>query len=176
MKDQQIALLKQQIAKLEDKNFDLKAWKAHTMIILASIFGEDSQKVKEIGRLDYEFSSWSLRDATGHNTYQEGCKRLGKEIIEASINEIELTGLPQKRSATRGMLNIQVILDALNDELKGSQYKNLLKIIKSNDLPEEKERLIKEIINEVGPEATRAILTNMLLSDHFAEALSLKEK
>jgi hypothetical protein len=74
------------------------------------------------------------------------------------------------------MLDIQVILDALNDELKGSQYKNLLKIIKSNDLPEEKERLIKEIINEVGPEATRAILTNMLLSDHFAEALSLKEK
>ena len=171
MKDQQIALLRQQIENLSQKNFDLNSWKKHTMILLASIFGEESPKVKDIGQLEYEYNSWSLRDNTGYNAYQEGCKKLGRAILEASINEIELAGSDIRTGAKLHTMNTSVILDALQEELKGSQFKNLLKILKSDHLEDEKLRLITEILNGTGPQTASSILKNILLNKDFAAGL-----
>jgi len=171
MNEKHIELLKQQIEKLDQKNFDLNSWKTHTMILLARIFGEDSQKIKQIEKLEYEFNSWSLRDTTGHSAYLDSCKKLGREILEASINEIEVLGTPQKHTEQPGKMDISVVLDALTDELKGSQYKNLLKTLKADIQPDEKKRLVNEIIREIGEETTRAILENILLNNGFVSNL-----
>lgn len=171
MNEKQIVLLEEQIEKLEQKNFDLTAWKTHTSIILARIFGEDSQKIKQIEKLEYEYNSWALRDTSGHSAYLDSCKKLGREILEASINEIEVLGAPGKLSDKAGKMDISVFLDALNDELKGSQYKSLLKTLKSNINPDEKKRVVHEIIREIGEETNRAILESILLNDNLIQNL-----
>ena len=81
MPKKEIDLLKAQIDKLNAKGFDLDAWKKYTIIILARIFGENTQKIKQIDSIEYDYSSWSLRDTTGSNSYLDTCKKLGKEIL-----------------------------------------------------------------------------------------------
>ena len=41
----EVELLKAQIDKLQAKDFDLEAWKKYTIIMLARIFGENTQKI-----------------------------------------------------------------------------------------------------------------------------------
>lgn len=172
MNEKQIELLQQQIEKLEHKNFDLTAWKTQTAILLARIFGENSQKIRQIEKLDYEYNSWALRDTSGHSAYLDSCKKLGREILEASVNELEVLGTPETHAQKTGMMDINVVLDALNDELKGSQYKSLLKTLKSEISSDEKRRLVHEIIREIGEETTRAILVSILLNSTFVAGLS----
>ena len=62
MAEKEISLLQGQIERLNDKKFDLEAWKNHTQIFLERIFGKDSSKLKMIRDLNYDYSSWSLRD------------------------------------------------------------------------------------------------------------------
>ncbi|NCC73637.1 MAG: hypothetical protein EOM06_09595 [Sphingobacteriia bacterium] len=168
MNEQYIALLRKQIEKLETKNFDLNAWKAHTAILLGRIFGEDSQKVRQIEKIEYEFNSWSLRDTTGYSEYLDSCKKLGREVLEASISELDLLGLPQNINET-GKINPAVVLDALNDELKGSQFRQLLRALQADSNAEEKRRQVDEIIREMGETSTRKILGNILLNSSFIE-------
>ena len=94
MVKKEIQLLEQQIDKLGSKDFDLSAWKKYTVIILARIFGEKNEKIRQIEKLEFEFSSWSLRDASGNESYEEGTKKLAREILQASIDELNLFGLP----------------------------------------------------------------------------------
>ncbi len=53
MAEKEIALLKEQIARLDEKKFDLEAWKNHTIIYLERIFGRDSSKIKMLKDLHY---------------------------------------------------------------------------------------------------------------------------
>ena len=71
MSEKEIQLLEQQIEKLDTKDFDLQAWKKYTIVILARIFGNKNEKIRLVEKLDYEFSSWSLRDASGNESYEE---------------------------------------------------------------------------------------------------------
>ena len=75
MAGKETKLLKQQIDKLSDKDFDLQGWKKYTIIILTRIFGEKSEKIRMVDKLEYEFSSWSLRDASGNESYEEGDRK-----------------------------------------------------------------------------------------------------
>jgi len=86
MKAEAISLLEQQLQKINAKDFDLDAWKKYTIILLSKIFGDDNQKIKLIEQLEYEFNSWSLRDASGNESYEDGTKKLATEIIQASID------------------------------------------------------------------------------------------
>ena len=88
MKKEALKLLKQQQDKITASDFDLESWKKYSIVILSRIFGEESGKVKQIEKLEYEYSSWSLRDASGNESYEDGTKKLAVEIIQASIDEI----------------------------------------------------------------------------------------
>lgn len=162
MPEQEIRLLKAQIEKLNAKGFDLDAWKKYTIIILARIFGENSQKIKQIESIEYEYTSWSLRDTTGSNTYLDSCKKLGREILQASIDELEALGLPQAEPATDEFF--LVIANALQDELKGSQVKEIAQVLASGDSPEIKKEQILEKLKEYGSETAQDILSNILTS------------
>ena len=65
MADKEISILKEQIERLNEKQFDLDSWKNQTVIFLERIFGKESSKVKLIRELHYDYSSWNLRDTTG---------------------------------------------------------------------------------------------------------------
>lgn len=173
MAKKEIQLLKQQIDKLENEDFDLSAWKKYTVVILARIFGEKNEKIRQIEKLEYEFSSWSLRDASGNESYEEGTKKLAREILQASIDELNLFGLPtpvedQSSQAIYDFLNI------LLDELKGSQVKQLKKILSSRESKDEKQRMIKEILEGIGEYSAYDVLTTMIMQPEAVKMMKNK--
>lgn len=172
MSENKIEILQKQIDKLENKSFDLEAWKKHTIILLEAIFGTGSQKVKQIENIEYEYNSWSLRDTSGYSAYLDSCKKLGREVLEASIEELQMKGEPQPGEEKEGKIAISVILDALDDELKGSQYKALMKHLKTDMNPEEKSRQVHDIIKELDNETIIAILQGIIMHKDFVDAIS----
>ena len=163
MATKEIGLLEKQIEKLDVKNFDLEAWKKYTIIILARIFGDKSEKIKQIEKLEFEFTSWSLRDASGNESYEEGTKKLAREILEASIEELKIFGVPQEVEGEQSEKAIEEFLNLLLDELKGSQVKQLKTILSSRESKEEKRRKIKEILEEIGEYSAYEVLISMLM-------------
>ncbi len=161
MPEKEISLLQGQIDKLGAKGFDLDAWKKYTIIILARIFGENSQKIKQIESIEYDYSSWSLRDTSGSSEYLDTCKKLGREILQASIDELNTLGLPEKSDQPDEFYN--AIMDALGDELKGSQVKELKNIL-ATDSPEQKKEKVLEVLKSYGSEVSQYILAHILTS------------
>ena len=162
MPEQEIKLLKTQIDRLSAKDFDLDAWKKYTIIILARIFGENTVKISQIESIEYDYSSWSLRDTTGSNIYLDSCKKLGREILQASIDELETLGLPKTEKTTDEFFH--VITNALQDELRGTQVKEINHILASGDSPEIKRDKILEKLKEYGSEISQDVLSNILTS------------
>ncbi len=160
MAEKEIKLLQQQIEKLSQKDFDLKAWKNYTTAIMGRIFGEDSQKIEQIRNIEYEHGSWSLRDTSGDSAI-EACKKLGREILEASIAELENFGAPKTGSESSDEI-LMIISEALQDELKGSQFKELKKYLGSSAKTEEKQKKIFEKLRSYGSETSNTILSHIL--------------
>ncbi len=159
MVEKEVTILKEQIEKLEIKGFDLEAWKIYTINILERIFGADSHKIEQIKELKYDFSSWSLRDTSGTTG---SIKKKARVILESSINELEQFGLPQK-DAAKSENTSESLLGVFEDELKGSQFKRLKEILKTNDLKEKKEQL-SELFGELDNDEREALLINLMLS------------
>lgn len=159
----EIELLKAQIDKLQAKDFDLEAWKKYTIIMLARIFGDNTQKIKQIESIEYDYSSWSLRDTVGSSSYLDTCKKLGREILSASIDELETLGLPRSEDVPDEFF--QAIEEALMDELKGSQFKEIRQIISSGESRENKKEQVLEKLKSYGSEVAQDILSNILTSN-----------
>ncbi|NCA85879.1 MAG: hypothetical protein EOM83_09935 [Clostridia bacterium] len=170
-KEKHISMLRGQIDKLDQKPFDLESWKKYTIVLLSAIFGDDSQKIRQVEKIEYEYNSWSLRDTTGHSSYLESCKKLGREILQVAIMELEDFGVEHQQRTHQGQIDVNLIIDALKDELKGTEYKALMKLLKSEQLPEEKSRQLHDILKTLEPETIAAILQGILLHQDFAQAL-----
>jgi CO dehydrogenase/acetyl-CoA synthase alpha subunit len=158
MAEKEISLLKGQLAELNDKKFDLEAWKNHTLIFLERIFGKDNSKLKLIQELHYDYSSWSLRDtaAAGKTKDKDPVKMQAREILEATILELETLGLPQNTDDQRK------VWELLQDELTGKQVKEIEAIINSEN--EEKTKKISNIIETLEKENLSLLLAKLLLS------------
>lgn len=166
-----IELLKKQIEKLKEKDFDLEAWKNYTIILLGRIFGEGNQKIKQIEKIEYDFGSWSLRDTSGSSEYMESCKKLGNVILEASINEIENFGLPEKDQAGRSEKVIEIILTAIEDELTGSQMREVKKLLTSTDSGKVKKDKLIIKLKSLNNENLARIIANIIADPVFFKTL-----
>ncbi|WP_340114949.1 hypothetical protein [Maribellus mangrovi] len=158
MAEKEIALLKEQLARLDETKFDLDAWKQHTLIFLERIFGKDNSKLKLIRELRYDYSSWSLRDtaAAGKTKDKDPVKMQAREILEATITELEHLGLPSDST------DAQKIWELLQDELTGKQIKEIEALLKSDD--KEKEQKISELLEGLGKENLATIIAKLLLN------------
>jgi len=99
MKSQYIKLLRKQISKLEEEDFDLEAWKTSAIAVLQRIFGENDLRSKQIDQLKIDYSSWALRDSNSHYKPVETAKRKGQEILKTAIEEIEIFGGPENHTS-----------------------------------------------------------------------------
>jgi hypothetical protein len=169
MKEQAIQLLKQQIEKLREKDFELKSWRKQSSLMLMRIFGEDDPKVKQIEKLEYEFNSWSLRDASGNESYEGGVRHTGKAILEAAIMELDTFGLPDQQHTDENVTVGKLIATLLQDELKGSQVKQIRLIAQSNESHEEKRRQLGELLESLDKEQMKNMLAALLLNEHFSK-------
>lgn len=98
MKAQYIKLLKKQISKLQDDNFDLEAWKTSAITVLQRIFGVSDLRARQIENLKIDYSSWALRDSNSNYKPIETAKLKGKEVLNTAIDEIEIFGAPENHA------------------------------------------------------------------------------
>ena len=156
MAEKEIALLKEQIARLDEKKFDLEAWKNHTIIYLERIFGRDSSKIKMLKDLHYDYSSWSLRDtaASGKTKDKDPIREQAEELLKAAIAELESLGLPQ------GKPEKEKVWELLQDELTGKQVKEIEALLASED--QEKNLKIADILENLGADNLSLLIAKLL--------------
>ena len=156
MDTHEIKLLREQLQKLSGKDFDLDAWKNHTIIFMERIFGVKSSKISMIRELRYDYSSWNLRDVAGVSKTTDPVKMQAAEILEAAIHELEQLGLPDELKPNEKLLAL------LHDELTGKQIKEIETILTSN--APDKTGKIKDILEKLDKEELSLILTRLLTS------------
>ena len=156
MAQKEIQLLNSLLLKLEEKSFDLDAWKKQTLLFLTRIFGQQHPIVNLINELKYDYSSWNLRDATGNEKSDDPVKMQAREILEAAILELETLGLPEQAKSN------EKFWEYLEEELTGKQLKEIKSILDSGD--ENKLEKITSIIGDLEKENLVNILSRLLIS------------
>jgi hypothetical protein len=156
MVKKEIALLKEQIDRLDENNFDLEAWKNRTVIFLERIFGKENSIMKMIQKLHYDYSSWSLRDtfAGGSAREKDPVRIQAKEILEATIAELETLGIPGQNTEQ------QKVRELLEDDLTGKQIKELELLVNSDD-GEKMEKLAK-LLDTISKENLVELIAKLL--------------
>ncbi len=161
----EVDLLKKQIKKLEAPDFDLEAWKTGAIIILERIFGPDNQKIEMMEKIKYDQSSWALREAKGSKNMMETCKKQGGEILQIAIDELEHFGLPEEVEEAKATPFKAVIEQALENELKIAQYKEVLRIIHSDKGFDDKKQELLDLLHQCGHDITDNLIAWILLAD-----------
>lgn len=156
MSENEIVLLRQQIASIDMKKFDLEAWKSPTLMFVSRIFGATSEHVRQIRELKYDYSSWTLRDTSGGGQLTDPVRVRAREILEAAISELENLGTPPVKSAS-GVLN------SFSKELTGKEMQDLEKILLLNE--SEKHQALKSFLNDRDKKMLRSILIDLLLNN-----------
>ena len=161
----EVQLLKKQIAKLDAPDFDLEAWKTGAIIILERIFGPDNQKIALMEKIKYDQSSWALREAKGSKNMMETCKRQGEEILQIAIDELEHFGLPEEVEEAKAAPFKAVIEQALENELKIAQYKEVLRIVHSDKGFEDRKQDLLDLLHGAGHDVTDNLVAWILLAE-----------
>lgn len=151
----EIDILKEQIVRLEEKRFNLEAWKAQTLVYITRIFGEGSEHARLINRLKYDYSSWNLRDTAGGVKLTDPVRTQAREVLEAAIHELEIFGLPEKAKEAD-----QPLLEAFSNELTGREQKELEKILEMSNT-EERDKALKTFVDSKNKETLVAILLQL---------------
>lgn len=167
----EIQLLQKQIDKLQSDDFDLEAWKAGAVIVLERFFGSDNQKIRQIEKIKYDQSSWALREAKGSKNMMDACKKQGKEVLHIAIDELEHFGLPAEISDAQSTPFKAIIVQALENELKIAQYREVMRIIDSDVKIKEKQKELIEKLNSYGHDFAENILASILLSEQTKQYL-----
>ena len=105
MEEKYIQLFTRQIEKLDTEDFDLEAWKSSTIVLLKKVFGAQDPKIEQIEKLKIDYSSWTLRDSNAKYKPIETCKKIGKEILLSAIDEIELLGVNDNKTALKAFFS-----------------------------------------------------------------------
>lgn len=163
MNKQYALLLKKQLDKLRSEDFDLEAWKSASISVLTRVFGASDSKVKQIEDLRIDYGSWALRDAQGSYNPLQTCKKKGAELFEAAINELEILGLPDNNDN----LNIEILTNALEQELRVSQFKSLKAILNSNKDEMNKESELIKMVESWGKTINGRVLAKLILNSNL---------
>lgn len=155
MVEKEIALITKQLESLAAKNFDLEAWKSHTVIYLERIFGKESSKIKMIKDLKYDYSSWNLRDAAGTGKDTDPVLMKAREILEATRLELEHLGIPKQEDE-----NLK-IWSLLEEEMTGKQIREIREIVQSAD--KEKMEKIANMLYNLEKENLAVLLAKLLI-------------
>lgn len=125
------ALLGKRIEKLDEPDFDLEAWKSATISTMEGFLPQSDARIKKINDLKVDYSSWALRDATSKYNPTETCKKKGKEILQAVIDELEIEA-EEEESATSviGILSNHLPKASVKAIESSRDQQELVKILK----------------------------------------------
>jgi hypothetical protein len=147
-----ILQLKERSDKLDQKPFDWVAWKRGTMLVLQNIFGMDSAYYKQLSETDYEYSSWSLRDASGSN---DPVKSYCLDLLDICRTDL----MSQQDSVANPK---EKMAKLLSQYLTDSQISNITEVTRSELPPHQKNEQIGEIIKAFSPELSTKVLVELI--------------
>jgi len=149
MKEKAITILREQIDKLDRKDFDLEAWKTQSIVLMGRIFGERSFKTEQIRSLHYDYSSWSLRDTRGVGSPVDIARKAARDLLEAAITELEHFGLPGE---TASAPLLAAIRESLEEHLKISAFRKLSGIMDADIPDDKKQEELRDLLRAEDPE------------------------
>ncbi len=161
MTDKQIELLRKQLDSLQAKDFNLDAWKTSTKLVLERIFGPGNPKAREIEKIHYDLSSWSLRDSLGAASTLEGCKRTARAILDACILELETLG-DAGQAALQKTIDANILAGMLENHLTVARLRKLREIAQAEKGQADKVRDIREFLEGLGEEEALDMLSEFL--------------
>ena len=138
------------------------------MLLLERIFGRQNEKIAAIQKIKYDQGSWVLRDETGYTNSIDACKKLGREVLEEAIVELETFGLPEESPDT---IPFEILLTALKDELTGSQFREIKKAVAAKGAIIDRKKILITKLQGYGSDAAWAIVANILADDLIAGRL-----
>jgi len=159
MKQNEIKLLKKQIQRLDEENFNLDIWKKSTMVIMERIFGPMSSEVKQIKEISRDMSSWTLRDNRGDEN--DSTRQQCQQILETCIYELELTETEAAENKQNSLINV------LQNELKGSQFQEVKTILSTKSSASQKSKTLKKVFENLDKSELLQILTEALSKTNF---------
>ncbi|MCF6358826.1 MAG: hypothetical protein L3J54_13575, partial [Draconibacterium sp.] len=117
----------------------------------------ESSKLSIIKDLHYDYSSWNLRDtaAAGKTKDKDPVKIQAREILTATITELEKLGLPQNK------LETEKVWGLLKDELTGKQAKEIEAILNSNDA--NKAENISSVLENMGLKNLATVIAKSII-------------
>jgi hypothetical protein len=161
MTDKKIELIKKQLENLDRKDFNLEAWKTSTKLVLERIFGGSSPKIREIDKIHYDLSSWTMRDTMGTSSTMDTCKRTARAILETSILELETLGEEEAESG-EGRMPVSVVINALEQEMTIAQLRELKEMVKVPGDPGKLREPLAKLFDKMGPPACMRILSSIV--------------
>ncbi len=162
--EKELQLLYSRLRKLDERSFDLNSWKQGTIAVINSILGPDNLKKKLIEDIDFQNNSWSLRDTTGD---VDSVKKTCADVLETIILEIETFGLAENVIQDKDKTSlggIELIDEAIKQELSQSQLDELLTLLKDKTTSHTQ---IVDKIKRFGYEIAPKILASILLNEKY---------
>lgn len=149
-----IALLQDRKARLGHKPFDWNAWKKGTLLVLNSLFGEESYYFRELSAIDYQYSSWSLRDTSGSG---DPVKASCAELLDICM--VEVQHQQPNLASTR-----QLLETVLKKYLSQSLLEQIRETLGKDVPPFEKEEQVVNLIQQTDSRTVHKILAELITS------------
>lgn len=169
--------LKQQ--KIDDK-YELDVWKANATNLITRIYGSDSKQEEQIKNVKYtSFGGISVQGYHSPSSNNiSSCQKQCNQLIDGIINDLNLFGLPEPKElkdnskginiainqnqSVKQKVSLNIILDAVHNELTGKQLKELQSIIENDDQPENKKKKVIEKLKSFGTDIATNIIAGIL--------------
>lgn len=148
MEDSGKKALEELLGYFNNKNFDLDVWKIKASIIFKKLFGENDEKIALVSKLNYDFSSWSLRDENG-SKHLDSVREQAHGLTEAALVEYELTGKPDSLES--------VLMNALQAE----DYARLSKKFDKNEVSEQ---MLTKYFSKIAGATKDKLLAQLILN------------
>lgn len=173
------ALEEIKLSKITSKS-TLQTWKAKAINIVSRIYGNDSKQEEQINLIKFQNYMSITSYANGHASTAGGgnnsaiCEKQANELIESFISDIKKFGIPEKQkpisksdqininvSQTQS-INLNIILNALQNELTGKQFSEIQQIIEVDEDKDVKQNKIIEKLKSFGKDIATNIIASIL--------------
>lgn len=145
----QIEMLIKQSEKINEKDFDLEAWKSTASTLVSKIFGNSDPRILTIENLKIDYGSWALRDASSNYDPLNTCKKIAQDLMELSIDELKVAENESQSD------NFEI----LANHLTGTQMKEVRSILSTKS----REKMNSDLVNKL--QSYKAPLLAKILGD-----------
>ncbi|WP_143537449.1 hypothetical protein [Rubrivirga sp. SAORIC476] len=160
-----------------DSTDDLAVRRGEFVSVLNRIYGPGSPQEQQVNRIKYYrrvgSGSISMGGAVSGFAVSENfaeCKKRLHGLIDGAVEELESLGLPTKPSpASSGLsvsvnqtVNLNVVIEAVKDELTGQQLKELREALSEPGTPEQKRSRVLEKAKSFGSDVASNILAGII--------------